>query len=313
RGEQQGSGHPGLLLQHRRLQLRQGRRVRDVGRLGRRAADQQPRLLARGREGQALSRRGVAQGQHQRADDRQRPVQWVRGRVPDPTGMSAPTDFGSGGRDCARKYPPLLSVFVALLIALVVMPSALNLPQTNPTQTLEYAPVPPDNKEPPPPNGNLSTLGLGQSSSVNAPGALGGNNTPATLPPIGKGAAPSNKHCVGNPPRQTEDPVSPPCVAYFQGDNYGSTYQGVTKDEVRLLVYVDGNITDIEGSKGEEPRPQQEYFDLFQPPDPKGEQVRVTGLRAWQRYFNDRFQTYGRIVHFFVYFSGRDTSPESRR
>ncbi len=229
-------------------------------------------------------------------------------------GMAVAAEAPAPGRapDWARKYPPLLSLFVALLIALVVMPSALNLPQTNPTQTLEYAPVPPTDDEPPPPQGNLSALGLGSSSAVETGGALGGNNE-AVIPPLGKGVSPSTKRCVGSPPRQTEDPLAPPCVAFFQGDNFGSTYQGVTKDEIRLLIYIDGNIAELNGSKGQEERPDNTYFDLFQPPDPKGEHLQVEGYRGWQRYFNDRFQTYGRTVHFFVYFSGADKTPENRR
>src|SRR5688572_11108045 len=31
------------------------------------------------------------------------------------------------------------------------------------------------------------------------------------------------RRCVGNPPRQIEDPQSPPCVNYWQGNNGGST------------------------------------------------------------------------------------------
>jgi len=226
--------------------------------------------------------------------------------------VDAPPPRGPSS-EWARKYPPLITLLVALLLALVVMPSALNLPQTNPTQTLEYAPVPPDDNSPPPPQGNLSALGLGSSSAVNAGGAAGGNNESVKLPPVGKGVTPSTKRCVGSPPRQTEDPLSPPCVAFFQGDNFGGTYQGVTKDEVRLLVYIDSNVAETGGSKGREVRPQNEYFDLFQPPDPKGEHVIVEGMRGWQRYFNDRFQTYGRVVHFIVYFSSTDKTPEVRR
>lgn len=44
------------------------------------------------------------------------------------------------------------------------------------------------------------------------------------------------RRCVGDPPRQTEDPQSPPCVPYFDGDNGGATYQGVTRDEIRVAV-----------------------------------------------------------------------------
>src|SRR5688500_19488281 len=52
----------------------------------------------------------------------------------------------SGG-EWARKYPPLITILVALILAIAVLPSALNLPQTNPTQTLEYAPVPPEESD----------------------------------------------------------------------------------------------------------------------------------------------------------------------
>lgn len=42
------------------------------------------------------------------------------------------------------------------------------------------------------------------------------------------------RRCVGDPPRQTEDPQSPPCVNYFGGDNGGATARGVTRDEIRV-------------------------------------------------------------------------------
>ncbi|HUR48168.1 MAG TPA: hypothetical protein VMY88_01365 [Acidimicrobiales bacterium] len=235
-------------------------------------------------------------------------------QVPDVTGgeqVAAPK--GAGG-EWTRKYPPLVTVLVALILAIAVLPSALNLPQTNPTQTLEYAPVPPEESDDPPPAGNLSSLGLGSSSGV-AEDAEGGEGPGGTLPPLpgGQGVNPSTKRCVGNPPRQTEDPTSPPCVAYFDGDNFGATYQGVTKDEVRVLIYISGNVIHSSSSKRER-SPQGEYFDLLDPPK-DDEFLAVKGFRGWQRYFNDRFQTYGRLVHFFIFFDdcGSGCSPESRR
>ena len=216
----------------------------------------------------------------------------------------------------ARKYPPLVSILVALILAIAVLPSALNLPQTNPTQTLEYAPVPPEDSDEPPPAGNLSSLGLGSSSGV-AEDAEGGEGPGGTLPPLpagGKGVNPTTKRCVGNPPRQTEDPSSPPCVAFFDGDNFGATYQGVTRDEIRILIYIDGNVVETGGSKGQEERPENTFFDLFEPPKPgEAEHVQVESYRAWQRYFNERYQTYGRVAHFFVHFGSRSGSPETRR
>ncbi|HEX6379761.1 MAG TPA: hypothetical protein VF180_00815, partial [Acidimicrobiia bacterium] len=164
------------------------------------------------------------------------------------------------GTPWARKYPPLLAMALAVLIAVAVLPSALNLPQANPTETLEYAPVPPSDDDPPPPPaaGNLASLGLASSPGiVSGPadtgvgtGGPGPGPGPAPddappppadiLPPAIK--TPSTKRCVGKPPRQTEDPLAPPCVASFAGDNFGATYQGVSKDEIAILFYFDGFI-----------------------------------------------------------------------
>jgi hypothetical protein len=44
------------------------------------------------------------------------------------------------------------------------------------------------------------------------------------------------RRCVGDPPRQIEDPQSPPCINYWDGDNGGATSPGVTRDEIRLVV-----------------------------------------------------------------------------
>jgi hypothetical protein len=225
----------------------------------------------------------------------------------------APDPITKAGNEWARKFAPLSTILIALVLALAVLPSALNLPQTNPTQTLEYAPVPPEESDETPPAGNLSSLGLGSSSGV-AEDAEGGEG-PGALPPLpgGKGTNPSTKRCVGNPPRQTEDPLAPPCVAFFDGDNFGATYQGVTAEEVRILIYVSGGVR-YTSSSNASVSPSGEYFDLAESAK-DDEFLVVKGMRAWQRYFNDRFQTYGRFVHFFVYFDdcGGSCSPESRR
>lgn len=48
---------------------------------------------------------------------------------------------------------------------------------------------------------------------------------------------PATRRCFGEPPRQTEDPHSPPCVfRIFEGENGGATAPGVTATEVRLVV-----------------------------------------------------------------------------
>lgn len=225
-------------------------------------------------------------------------------------------DVEDGASSWARRYPPLLSMLGGLLIAVLVMPSALNLPQNNPTQTVEFAPVPPeDSEDPPPPEGNFDQLGLGESSGPegDAAGGDGGGvatSVPSTIP-SGDEANPSTKRCVAG--RQTEDPLSPPCVAFFDGDNFGATYQGVSEDEINLLIFVPGNINDLNTSRGSEIRPEREYYDLVNDPPEPDEHVTVRIMRGWQQYFNTRYQTYGRFVHFHVYFGASDQTAESRR
>ncbi len=224
----------------------------------------------------------------------------------------------------ARRYPPLLSILAGALIALFALPSSLNLPQSNPTQTLEYAPVPPDDSnDPPPPEGNFDQLGLGESSSVEGDGAAGGDGGgPTTLPPApienGKGDTPSTFRCVKDADgvvRQTEDPLSPPCVPFFEGDNFGATYQGVTGEEIRIVLYFDGGIGTVGTSRGQETCPTTELIDLVNDQPKSDECHTIRQARLWQKYFNERYQTYERYVHFFLYFGTRSTStsPETRR
>ncbi len=216
-----------------------------------------------------------------------------------------------------RDHPPLVIALSLLLAMLSALPSSLNLPRSDPAETLEYAPVPPENQDAPPPSGNFSTLGLGASSST----AALTEETPPETPSDGAigGRAvksPSTKRCVGNPPRQTEDPLSPPCVSRFEGDNFGSTYIGVARDEVRVLFYIDsssgGRPLPGSTSRADDEWARTGYVDFLEPAA-DNEEPRARMLRVWQRYFNERYQTYGRLVHFFAYFNGGARTPEQRR
>jgi hypothetical protein len=214
---------------------------------------------------------------------------------------------GSDRRSWARRYPPLALIAAALLIVLAVLPSALTLPNTNPSEVPEYAPVPPQKENPPPVQSNLAAVNLGKSSGITTevkppklPGGIGGN--------------PTIYNCVAG--HQTEDPLSPPCSPFFTGDNGGATYQGVSKDEVRVIFYMDGSI----GTTGQasydntsEVAPQQgTYCDADAAPNSQKKCANETGVdhmwlritRAYERYLNARFQTYGRHIHFWVYYSG---------
>lgn len=206
------------------------------------------------------------------------------------------------------------------MITVVVLPNALNLPQSNPSTVLEYAPVPPEDDTPPPQVGSISTLGLGSSSGLKTDG----DNTPKpNTPRTGSGTTPVTKKCVGKPLRQTEDPNAPPCVPFFEGDNFGETWQGVSGDEIRVLIY-SSSYTTIPDNKERraESTPAEPYCDVEKPPnteigcleDTEGAQdhavVRIT--RAFSRYFNERFQTYDRHIHFYIYWSPASSAAARR-
>ncbi|HEX9889731.1 MAG TPA: hypothetical protein VGA69_09655 [Nitriliruptorales bacterium] len=217
-------------------------------------------------------------------------------------------------RDWARRYPPLASALVAALVVAFVLPSALSVPQSNPTQTLEFAPIPPEDDTPPPPtSGDLSTLSLGSTSTTpgaDAPGD-GPVQAPPPPPPPGIGTRPTTFRCVGNPPRQTEDPLSPPCVAHFEGDNGGATHAGVTEEEVRILVHVDANEFGVSGtSRGNERPPRHGVFDLDRE---QSDYLWFRLVRIAERILNTRYQLYGRRAHFFVQVGEILAQPEVRR
>ena len=105
-------------------------------------------------------------------------------------------------------------------------------------------------------------------------GAATGGGTPkpgASGSPIPNPLGPPSQllACVGNPPRQIEDPQSPPCVASFTGDNGGATWRGVTRDTIDIAwVYQGGSNND-----------QVQYL-----------------AKALERFFNKRFQFYNRRI-----------------
>ena len=219
--------------------------------------------------------------------------------------------------DWARRYPPLLALAIAVALAIAILPSSLNLPQANPATTLELAPVPPSNDNPPQQNGNLSSLSLATSSGLTQGGAPGGEGEGGGAPAVtDKPKTPPRggvKNCKGTPPRQTEDPLSPPCVAAFRGDNGGATYQGVTPDEIKIVFYYDpGNYTPT--SRGIDVTPVSRLIDLDAPPDPN-EIGQIITTRSWEHYFENRFQTYGRHPHFYMYYGAAQypATPESRQ
>jgi hypothetical protein len=135
-------------------------------------------------------------------------------------------------------------VYTALSLAIVVIVAALAITasQTPPPAIAELSPdhVEPIKDAPPEQASELGSAeggaGIGGLTTTSMPPTtqLG---APVTLPI----AVPRLRRCVGQPPRQTEDPQSPPCVASWAGgDNGGATSKGVTTEEIRVAVPLRG-------------------------------------------------------------------------
>lgn len=150
-----------------------------------------------------------------------------------------------------------LNLGIAIAVLVVLLPLILNAATSSPPTAAEFSPNAKQVIKQAPP---------GQAAAVNGSGegkAPGQGPGVTEAPP--KVAVPRNqvKRCVGPPPlRQIEDPQSPPCIAFWTGDNGGATARGVTRDAVYIAV-----------------------------PTPENAQAIY---RALFKFFNDRFQFYGR-------------------
>lgn len=209
----------------------------------------------------------------------------------------------STASDRFRRYTPLAILSACVLIALFGLPSMLNLPQSNPSEVAEYAPVPPDNQSAAPPGGNFAGLGLGAGSTLTeATGTFTGGGAGS----LASGAK-SQFRCVmvNGVPHQTEDPLSPPCVPYYEGDNGGATYAGVKRNEVDVVYYIacrTGNGNQFSPtSKGQEGATCGEMDDLDKPPS-DNDFLFTRGLKRYAAYFNSRYQTYKRHVHMWAFY-----------
>jgi hypothetical protein len=153
-------------------------------------------------------------------------------------------DAALGGGEGAPQRPSggpsaLVNGAVALIAVLLVVTFALRAASASPPGIAELAPQAhkPISQAP---NEQTSVFGSGQN------GTAVGTPTPSPTPSAAAGAAaqpsatpPSAliRQCVGTPPRQIEDPQSPPCVPYFAGkDNGGGTTPGVTTDSITVVL-----------------------------------------------------------------------------
>ncbi|HEX9889652.1 MAG TPA: hypothetical protein VGA69_09260 [Nitriliruptorales bacterium] len=172
------------------------------------------------------------------------------------------------------RTPGLLNVAAVGVVVTLVGTLALGARQQPPPTVAEFAPQAVEQIEEALPE---------QADPVGHPEGPGppiqpGDPTPSEQP--GDGATPDPtasptppveqarvRRCVGDPPRQTEDPQSPPCVPFFDGDNGGATWKGVTAGEIRIAMARQG----FGGASDEE-------------------------VLALAEHFNRRYELYGRQI-----------------
>ena len=161
----------------------------------------------------------------------------------------------------------LLNAGIALAVLAILLPLLLNAATSAPPTAAEFSPNASQIIKEAPPGEAASANGAGgRAGSGAGPGAENSASTP-TSTQTQQISSNLLKKCVGPPPeRQIEDPQSPPCIAYWSGDNGGSTWQGVTRDAIYIAVPTPNGFT-------------QQY-------------------PALQNFFNNRFQFYGRKIVF---------------
>ncbi|MFN2614275.1 MAG: hypothetical protein ABR552_05580, partial [Actinomycetota bacterium] len=188
----------------------------------------------------------------------------------------------------SKSLPPIVALVAAFALVFLVLPNPLRIPQNNPQASAEYAPVQGNNDSDQ--NANFSQTNQGSSAGVGAGGLGSGGGIGTPPPPPPPQFVAREKTCVGSPPHQTEDPLSPPCVAFFNGDNGGSTYTGVTKDAITIAFY---NDLSVKGDMNKAWAPSDEAPDS-QTSFEKAYLVRT--IKSQLRYFVRHYQTYHRNV-----------------
>ncbi len=138
-----------------------------------------------------------------------------------------------------RPRGPGLAYSITACVAVLALGAvALSADQAPPPSVAEFAPAALDQiKEAPPRQG--TDVGEGEEGPGGASTRSPSASPSPTVAPSPTGPVidvARTRKCVGNPPRQTEDPQSPPCVPYFSGDNGGATSFGVTRDEIRVAL-----------------------------------------------------------------------------
>lgn len=176
-----------------------------------------------------------------------------------------------------------LSLVVLLLVGIV----AFTADQPPPPTIAEFAPTAVDQIEEAPSEQASDFGGEGGARPGGEEGKGRGQGSKGQDGDGGKGTKPDPirkpqvRNCVGSPPRQIEDPQSPPCVPYWEGDNGGATSKGVTATEIRIAI------------------PNGTFFGT--------EEDVVDALIG---FFNSRFEFYGRKLRPLYYTARGDSFAE---
>lgn len=209
----------------------------------------------------------------------------------------------------SNRWPPIFALGLTAVLVFLVLPNPLRLPQNNPAAQAEFAPVP-GKRDQSSANANFGETNQATSGGI---GSGGGGNVDAGFeppPPPDFIYKPKQKTCIGDPPRQTEDPLSPPCVPFFDGDNGGKIGQGVYPDRVEIVLYNDLNL------KGDMTLPWKlSDEDTDHESSPNGQQTYLyRTVKGMLSFFSNRYQTYGRRIHVIAEPSGSGvTTPCSQR
>lgn len=182
----------------------------------------------------------------------------------------------------STRFQPLVALAVAIVCAVVFLPSVLRPPPDQTNASAEFSP-----DAPPEENPDAIIQSLRQAGSRTA-GAVGEIDD-GQLPPLdAPELRPSKGGCFGDPPRQIDSLYAAPCEPAFKGDNGGATYHGVTRETVGIgTITCSGTLqTTYDG-----PVPQTKPV--------TAEDSRDRTWRVMQQFFNQNYEFYGRTLQIY--------------
>jgi hypothetical protein len=207
------------------------------------------------------------------------------------------TDTTTEPRRSRRRGPAIVYGTLTTVLVVILATLAATVAAPSPPAIAQFAPQAVQQIKNPPPNsskleqqnvrgalGSTTTTTLlgsaGPPTTTGANGANGANGTTTTT--VAASTTPTTitrvglaHRCQGNPPRQSIDTQSPPCVPFYEGPPPGATSMGVTSNEIRVVVPCTTSGTYTCNSA---------FLD--------------TNLQDFQEYFDQQFEFYTRQINF---------------